>query len=228
KIVFIITVILISTISPIIKSDSKKDISNVKSDLLYAYTITPYDYKDCRVNFSTTHTLNIDTQKYRGKDYYISSEMSYEASQKFKRDDHVDVFGLFYILNSHTGEYIYGGITPAQNNKVNHKLLGNLFISGESQQNLNNKIILEKDIVTFQEIDFKIRKYLMDNYKIYDATSPYVSGRIEIGTKDGKHEQIDLFDSPNEGTRSDIFAKYKDNRIINMKNFSHFDIYLEK
>ncbi|VHM41230.1 exotoxin type C [Streptococcus pyogenes] len=138
------------------------------------------------------------------------------------------VFGLFYILNSHTGEYIYGGITPAQNNKVNHKLLGNLFISGESQQNLNNKIILEKDIVTFQEIDFKIRKYLMDNYKIYDATSPYVSGRIEIGTKDGKHEQIDLFDSPNEGTRSDIFAKYKDNRIINMKNFSHFDIYLEK
>ena len=45
KIVFIITVILISTISPIIKSDSKKDISNVKSDLLYAYTITPYDYK---------------------------------------------------------------------------------------------------------------------------------------------------------------------------------------
>ncbi|HER5090050.1 TPA: exotoxin, partial [Streptococcus pyogenes] len=25
-----------------------------------------------------------------------------------------------------------------------------------------------------------------------------------------------------------IFAKYKDNRIINMKNFSHFDIYLEK
>ncbi|MFB0653008.1 streptococcal pyrogenic exotoxin SpeC, partial [Streptococcus pyogenes] len=61
KIVFIITVILISTISPIIKSDSKKDISNVKSDLLYAYTITPYDYKDCRVNFSTTHTLNIDT-----------------------------------------------------------------------------------------------------------------------------------------------------------------------
>ncbi|HEP2674012.1 TPA: hypothetical protein VC393_001821, partial [Streptococcus pyogenes] len=22
--------------------------------------------------------------------------------------------------------------------------------------------------------------------------------------------------------------KYKDNRIINMKNFSHFDIYLEK
>ncbi|HEP2535310.1 exotoxin, partial [Streptococcus pyogenes] len=32
----------------------------------------------------------------------------------------------------------------------------------------------------------------------------------------------------NEGTRSDIFAKYKDNRIINMKNFSHFDIYLEK
>ncbi|HER4998015.1 TPA: exotoxin, partial [Streptococcus pyogenes] len=26
----------------------------------------------------------------------------------------------------------------------------------------------------------------------------------------------------------DIFAKYKDNRIINMKNFSHFDIYLEK
>ncbi|MFB1374960.1 exotoxin, partial [Streptococcus pyogenes] len=38
KIVFIITVILISTISRIIKSDYKKDISNVKSDLLYAYT----------------------------------------------------------------------------------------------------------------------------------------------------------------------------------------------
>ncbi|HEL0999323.1 TPA: exotoxin [Streptococcus equi subsp. equi] len=226
--ILIILMVMSTTNLNAVNSESHKDISTIKSKLLYAYTITPYDYKNCDVIFITTHTLIIDTQKYKGQCYYINSEVDSEAAKKFKPGDKVDVFGLFYVLNSHTGEYIYGGITPSQKNKVSKKLLGTLFVSGEPQKSLNNEITLEKDLITIQEFDFKIRNYLMKKYNLYSTTSPYKGGRIEIGMKDGKHEKIDLFFFPNKGTREDILKKYKDNKTLDMKLFSHFDVYLEK
>ncbi|HHJ7735367.1 TPA: exotoxin, partial [Streptococcus pyogenes] len=48
----------------------------------------------------------------------------------------------------------------------------------------------------------------------------------EIHSKNRKDEKINLYDAKPNSTRSDVLKKYKDNKTINMKDFSHFDIYL--
>ncbi|HEQ6121558.1 TPA: exotoxin, partial [Streptococcus pyogenes] len=73
---------------------------------------------------------------------------------------------------------------------------------------------------------FKIRKFLMESKEIHLTKSPYIRGSLEIHSKNRKDEKINLYDAKPNSTRSDVLKKYKDNKTINMKDFSHFDIYL--
>ncbi|AYO93637.1 TPA: exotoxin beta-grasp domain-containing protein [Streptococcus pyogenes] len=41
-----------------------------------------------------------------------------------------------------------------------------------------NPIKIDKDIVTIQEFDFKIRKFLMESKEIYLTKSPYIRGEF--------------------------------------------------
>ncbi|HHJ6938609.1 TPA: exotoxin beta-grasp domain-containing protein, partial [Streptococcus pyogenes] len=52
---------------------------------------------------------------------------------------------------------------------------------------------MDKDIVTIQEFDFKIRKFLMESKEIYLTKSPYIRGSLEIHSKNRKHEKINLY-----------------------------------
>ncbi|HHJ7435470.1 TPA: exotoxin beta-grasp domain-containing protein, partial [Streptococcus pyogenes] len=46
-------------------------------------------------------------------------------------------------------------------------MAGNFFIDGQQQKTLINPIKIDKDIVTIQEFDFKIRKFLMESKEIH-------------------------------------------------------------
>ncbi|SGX01317.1 exotoxin 1 [Staphylococcus argenteus] len=49
-----------------------------------------------------------------------------------------------------------------------------------------------KEEVSLKELDFKIRKQLVEKYGLYQGTSKY--GKITINLKDEKREVIDLSD----------------------------------
>ncbi|HHJ8102565.1 TPA: exotoxin beta-grasp domain-containing protein, partial [Streptococcus pyogenes] len=94
-------------------------------------------------------------------------------------------------------------------------MAGNFFIDGQQQKTLINPIKIDKDIVTIQEFDFKIRKFLMESKEIHLTKSPYIRGSLEIHSKNRKDEKINLYDAKPNSTRSDVLKKYKDNKTIN-------------
>ncbi|HEQ9320991.1 TPA: exotoxin, partial [Streptococcus pyogenes] len=172
--------------------------------------------------------FSVATPGYQSKCFYIDSEVDGGVTEKFRKGQKVNVFGLPYIFSPYNKNDIYGGITPSTDDGIlrTNTIAGNFFIDGQQQKTLINPIKIDKDIVTIQEFDFKIRKFLMESKEIYLTKSPYIRGSLEIHSKNRKHEKINLYDAKPNSTRSDVFKKYKDNKTINMKDFSHFDIYL--
>ncbi|HFX4072651.1 TPA: streptococcal pyrogenic exotoxin SpeG, partial [Streptococcus pyogenes] len=72
------------------------------------------------------------------------------------------------------------------------------------------------------------RKFLMEKYNIYDSESRYTSGSLFLATKDSKHYEVDLFNKDDKLlSRDSFFKRYKDNKIFNSEEISHFDIYLK-
>ncbi|NDY79808.1 exotoxin beta-grasp domain-containing protein [Streptococcus pyogenes] len=204
------------------------NIDEIKHQLRYIYTITPSDYSNCNISYLTTHNFSVATPGYQSKCFYVDSEVDGGVTEKFRKGQKVNVFGLPYIFSPYNKNDIYGGITPSTDDGIlrTNTIAGNFLIDGVQQKTLINPIKIDKPIFTIQEFDFKIRQYLMQTYKIYDPNSPYIKGQLEIAINGNKHESFNLYDATSSSTRSDIFKKYKDNKTINMKDFSHFDIYL--
>ncbi|ENV4643287.1 exotoxin, partial [Streptococcus pyogenes] len=49
-----------------------------------------------------------------------------------------------------------------------------------------------------------------------------------LATKDSKHYEVDLFNKDDKLlSRDSFFKRYKDNKIFNSEEISHFDIYLK-
>ncbi|WP_438827513.1 exotoxin beta-grasp domain-containing protein [Streptococcus pyogenes] len=57
-------------------------------------------------------------------------------------------------------------------------MAGNFFYRWATAKTLINPIKIDKDIVTIQEFDFKIRKFLMESKEIYLTKSPYIRGEF--------------------------------------------------
>ncbi|RXH49372.1 exotoxin, partial [Streptococcus pyogenes] len=54
------------------------------------------------------------------------------------------------------------------------------------------------------------------------------SGSLFLATKDSKHYEVDLFNKDDKLlSRDSFFKRYKDNKIFNSEEISHFDIYLK-
>ncbi|MDN8937905.1 exotoxin beta-grasp domain-containing protein, partial [Staphylococcus aureus] len=53
-----------------------------------------------------------------------------------------------------------------------------------------DSFLIQKEEISLKELDFKIRKQLVENYGLYKGTSKY--GKIIINLKDEKREVIDL------------------------------------
>ena len=51
-------------------------------------------------------------------------------------------------------------------------------------------VFIQKEEVSLKELDFKIRKLLIEKYRLYKGTSD--KGRIVINMKDEKKHEIDL------------------------------------
>ncbi len=63
---------------------------------------------------------------------------------------------------------MYGGVTKSDNNlKQKRNIPINLSVNGENKTVVTERISTDKKMVTAQEIDVKLRKYLQDEYNIY-------------------------------------------------------------
>lgn len=118
-----------------------------------------------------------------------------DDKNKYKEKTHgLDVFAVPELIDIKGGIYSVGGITK----KNVRSVFG--FVSNPSLQvkkidpkhgfSINELFFIQKEEVSLKELDFKIRKMLVEKYRLYKGASD--KGRIVINMKDEKKYVIDL------------------------------------
>lgn len=144
----------------------------------------------------------------KSEDYYGSNVLNFKQrnkafkvfllgddKNKYKEKTHgLDVFAVPELIDIKGGIYSVGGITK----KNVRSVFG--FVSNPSLQvkkvdakngfSINELFFIQKEEVSLKELDFKIRKLLIEKYRLYKGTSD--KGRIVINMKDEKKHEIDL------------------------------------
>ncbi|NDR16810.1 superantigen-like protein SSL9 [Staphylococcus aureus] len=144
----------------------------------------------------------------KSEDYYGSNVLNFKQrnkafkvfllgddKNKYKEKTHgLDVFAVPELIDIKGGIYSVGGITK----KNVRSVFG--FVSNPSLQVkkvdakngflINELFFIQKEEVSLKELDFKIRKLLIEKYRLYKGTAD--KGRIVINMKDEKKHEIDL------------------------------------
>lgn len=144
----------------------------------------------------------------KSEDYYGSNVLNFnqrnkafkvfllgDDKNKYKEKTHgLDVFAVPELIDIKGGIYSVGGITK----KNVRSVFG--FVSNPSLQvkkvdakngfSINELFFIQKEEVSLKELDFKIRKLLIEKYRLYKGTAD--KGRIVINMKDEKKHEIDL------------------------------------
>ncbi|MGT0298593.1 superantigen-like protein SSL7 [Staphylococcus aureus] len=104
-----------------------------------------------------------------------------------------DVFVVKELIDPNGGLTV-GGVTKKNNqsSETNTPLVVNKVYGGDLHASIDSFWTLMKEEVSLKELDFKIRKQLVEKYGLYKGTTKY--GKITINLKDEKKEVIDLGD----------------------------------
>ncbi|MFF6464053.1 staphylococcal enterotoxin type V [Staphylococcus aureus] len=157
--------------------------------------------------------------------------------KKFKNHA-VDVYGLSYSGYCLKNKYIYGGVTLAGDYLEKSRCIPiNLWVNGEHQTISTDKIATNKKLVTAQEIDVKLRRYLQEEYNIYGHNntgkgkeygykskfySGFNNGKVLFHLNNEKSFSYDLFYT-GDGLPVSFLKIYEDNKIIESEKF-HLDV----
>ncbi|CAM3989466.1 superantigen-like protein SSL7 [Staphylococcus schweitzeri] len=104
-----------------------------------------------------------------------------------------DVFVVQELIDPNGRLYTVGGVTKKNNktSETNTPLFVNKVYGGNLDAAIDS-FLINKEEVSLKELDFKIRKQLVEKYGLYKGTSKY--GKITINMKDEKKVEIDLSD----------------------------------
>ena len=107
-----------------------------------------------------------------------------------------------------------GGVTKKNNktSETNTPLFVNK-VNGEDLDASIDSFLIQKEEISLKELDFKIRKQLVEKYGLYKGTSKY--GKIIINLKDENKVEIDLGDKLQFERMGDVLNS-KDNRSISV------------
>ncbi|MCM0357100.1 superantigen-like protein SSL7 [Staphylococcus aureus] len=107
-----------------------------------------------------------------------------------------------------------GGVTKKNNqsSETNTPLLVKKIDGGNLDASIDS-FLINKEEVSLKELDFKIRKQLVEKYGLYQGTSKY--GKITINLEDEKREVIDLSDKL-------VFERMGD--VLNSKDIRNIEV----
>lgn len=197
---------------------------------------TKYDYIDLKgvtdKNLPIANQLEFST----GTNDLISESNNWDEISKFKGKK-LDIFGIDYN-GPCKSKYMYGGVTlSGQYLNSARKIPINLWVNGKHKTISTDKIATNKKLVTAQEIDVKLRRYLQEEYNIYGHNntgkgkeygykskfySGFNKGKVLFHLNDEKSFSYDLFYTGDVLPVS--FLKiYEDNKIIESEKF-HLDV----
>ncbi|HEH2541240.1 TPA: superantigen-like protein SSL9 [Staphylococcus aureus] len=144
----------------------------------------------------------------KSEDYYGSNVLNFnqrnknfkvfligDDRKKYKELTHGrDVFAVPELIDTKGGIYSVGGITKKNVRSVfgyvSHPGLQVKKVDPKDGFSIKELFFIQKEEVSLKELDFKIRKMLVEKYRLYKGASD--KGRIVINMKDEKKHEIDL------------------------------------
>ncbi|HDF8650087.1 TPA: superantigen-like protein SSL9 [Staphylococcus aureus] len=144
----------------------------------------------------------------KSEDYYGSNVLNFnqrnknfkvfligDDRNKYKELTHGrDVFAVPELIDTKGGIYTVGGITKKNVRSVfgyvSHPGLQVKKVDPKEGFSIKELFFIQKEEVSLKELDFKIRKMLVEKYRLYKGTAD--KGRIVINMKDEKKHEIDL------------------------------------
>ncbi|HCY0731291.1 TPA: superantigen-like protein SSL9 [Staphylococcus aureus] len=144
----------------------------------------------------------------KSEDYYGSNVLNFnqrnknfkvfligDDRNKYKELTHGrDVFAVPELIDAKGGIYSVGGITKKNVRSVfgyvSHPGLQVKKVDPKDGFSIKELFFIQKEEVSLKELDFKIRKMLVEKYRLYKGASD--KGRIVINMKDEKKHEIDL------------------------------------
>ncbi|MBY6735623.1 superantigen-like protein SSL9 [Staphylococcus aureus] len=144
----------------------------------------------------------------KSEDYYGSNVLNFnqrnknfkvfligDDRNKYKELTHGrDVFAVPELIDTKGGIYTVGGITKRNVRSVfgyvSHPGLQVKKVDPKDGFSIKELFFIQKEEVSLKELDFKIRKMLVEKYRLYKGTAD--KGRIVINMKDEKKHEIDL------------------------------------
>ncbi|HFU7102307.1 TPA: superantigen-like protein SSL9 [Staphylococcus aureus] len=144
----------------------------------------------------------------KSEDYYGSNVLNFnqrnknfkvfligDDRNKYKELTHGrDVFAVPELIDTKGGIYTVGGITKKNVRSVfgyvSHPGLQVKKVDPKDAFSIKELFFIQKEEVSLKELDFKIRKMLVEKYRLYKGTAD--KGRIVINMKDEKKHEIDL------------------------------------
>lgn len=144
----------------------------------------------------------------KSEDYYGSNVLNFnqrnknfkvfligDDRNKYKELTHGrDVFAVPELIDTKGGIYSVGGITKKNVRSVfgyvSHPGLQVKKVDSKDGFSIKELFFIQKEEVSLKELDFKIRKMLVEKYRLYKGASD--KGRIVINMKDEKKHEIDL------------------------------------
>ncbi|HDA1964060.1 TPA: superantigen-like protein SSL9 [Staphylococcus aureus] len=144
----------------------------------------------------------------KSEDYYGSNVLNFnqrnknfkvfligDDRNKYKELTHGrDVFAVPELIDTKGGIYSVGGITKKNVRSVfgyvSHPGLQVKKVDPKDGFSIKELFFIQKEEVALKELDFKIRKMLVEKYRLYKGASD--KGRIVINMKDEKKHEIDL------------------------------------
>ncbi|GJF44950.1 superantigen-like protein SSL9 [Staphylococcus argenteus] len=156
----------------------------------------------------------------KSEDYYGSNVLNFnqrnktfkvfllgDDKNKYKEKTHgLDVFAVPELIDVKGGIYSVGGITKKNVRSVfgfvsNPGLLVKK-VDSKNGFSKNELFFIQKEEVSLKELDFKIRKLLIEKYRLYKGTAD--KGRIVINMKNEKKHEIDLSEKLNFDRMFDV------------------------
>ncbi|OHW03312.1 superantigen-like protein SSL9 [Staphylococcus aureus] len=137
-----------------------------------------------------SNVLNFNQRNKNFKVFLIGDDRN-----KYKELTHGrDVFAVPELIDTKGGIYSVGGITKKNVRSVfgfvSHPGLLVKKIDHKHGFSIKELFFIQKEEVSLKELDFKIRKMLVEKYRLYKGTAD--KGRIVINMKDEKKHEIDL------------------------------------
>ncbi|HDE8850586.1 superantigen-like protein SSL9 [Staphylococcus aureus] len=161
--------------------------------LKYYYSQESYESTNISVKSEDYYGSNVLNFNQRNKNFKVF--LIGDDRNKYKELTHgLDVFAVPELIDTKGGIYSVGGITKKNVRSVfgyvSHPGLLVKKIDPKHGFSINELFFIQKEEVSLKELDFKIRKMLVEKYRLYKGASD--KGRIVINMKDERKHEIDL------------------------------------